>query len=185
MREDDDAPDDGAAPGSLADGLGETAGDDHSSSADPYGDDGYGDDGYGEDSYDDGTYGDGDTGTDTDADTTDTVDDEAGGGGEPDTSELPDADDAGIAPDEPLAQDVSPLEGVGFILDELRDALFGEEEADAAAFAPDPADLVSGTDLDLTGDGTVDRADLREAESPFDFHVDPSDHGHDGGVIDA
>jgi hypothetical protein len=37
----------------------------------------------------------------------------------------------------------------------------------------DAADMVTGTDLDLTGDGHVNHADLSEAAHPFDFHVDP------------
>ncbi|HEX6568300.1 MAG TPA: hypothetical protein VF015_04015, partial [Acidimicrobiales bacterium] len=78
------------------------------------------------------------------------------------------------------AHDASPLEGVGYLVDQVHDALFGDDdeasaafEADplTAAFETDPADLASDTDLDLTGDGVVNHADLLEAEHPLDFHV--------------
>jgi hypothetical protein len=83
------------------------------------------------------------------------------------------ADDGGI-----LAESSSPLEGIGYILDELHSALFGEDEAAAAddavnaALSQDPVDLETDTDLDLSGDGVVDPDDLHEAGSPFDFGVD-------------
>jgi hypothetical protein len=174
MRE-DDAPENGTAQGSLADGLGEVAGDDPSSSTEPYGDEG----------FDDGAYGDGGTDDDatTDADTT--ADGDVGADElDPDAADLPDDPSAEAALEDPLAQDGSPLEGIGFLLDELHDALFGDDDGDAAsAVAPDPADLASESDFDLTGDGVVDTADLHEAESPFDFDVDASP-GHHDGVID-
>ena len=160
MRE-DDAPESDQAQGSLADGLGQTPGATPSTATDAYGDA----------DLDDGAYGDG----------TDDL--------EPEGSALP--DDASGGPGEPLedplAQDASPLEGIGFLLEELRDAVFGDDGEDAAsAFALDPADLASGTDLDLTGDGVVDPADLHEAEAPFDVDGLHDGHpGHDGGVIDA
>ena len=64
-----------------------------------------------------------------------------------------------------MAQDNSPLEGIGFLIDEVREALFGEDDAGAppARSTPIPVDLGTDTDLDLTGDGVVDRADLHEA----------------------
>lgn len=180
MRE-DDAPESDQPQGSLADGLGQTPGATPSTATDAYGDD----------DLDDGAYGDGDTADPTD--TSDTSDDADIGAEdlEPEGSALP--DDASGGPGEPLedplAQDASPLEGIGFLLEELRDAVFGDDGEDAAsAFATDPADLASSTDLDLTGDGVVDPADLHEAESPFDFDVDglhDGHAGHDGGVIDA
>ena len=184
MRE-DDAPESDQAHGSLADGLGQTPGATPSTATDAYGDD----------DLDDGAYGDGadvgDTADPTDA--SDTIDDADIGADalEPEGSALP--DDASGGPgdplEDPLAQDASPLEGIGYLLEELRDAVFGDDGEDAAsAFAPDPADLASRTDLDLTGDGVVDPADLHEAESPFDFDVDglhDGHPGHDGGVIDA
>ncbi len=207
MREDDDDTTGGPGGGPLADGLGETAEPGgYSSSDEPYGDGGF-DDSYdetyeetygdavgtddttSEDSYgtddttsDDGGYGDGETGdvvedvddvdtTSDDATSDDTTSDDSGDGTASDDSDL-------------LAEGASPLEGIGFLLDEVRDALFGEDDEGAATgFDADPADMASDTDLDLTGDGIVDRADLHEAESLLDFEVD---HGHDdGGVIDA
>jgi hypothetical protein len=180
MREDDD-PQGGEAQGSLADGLGQTPGETPPAT-----------DTYGDDSIDDGAFGDGADDGDTtgDADTTgptDTVDGaDVGGDLDPDVAELP--DDPSGDHESALAQDASPLEGIGFLLDELHDALFGDDEGAASGLAPDPAELTSGTDLDLTGDGVVDGADLHEAEEPFDFGVDghhDGASGHDGGVIDA
>lgn len=179
MRE-DDAPQSDQPQGSLADGLGQTPGSDGSSAADPYGDD----------AIDDGAYGDGADDGDVAADTTD-----GGGAGDDDLdaegADLPDAPTGGLGDPagDPPSEDASPLEGIGFLLDELHDALFGDDGADAgSAVTTDPADLASDSDLDLTGDGVVDGADLREAESPFDFEVDglhDGHPGHDGGVIDA
>lgn len=103
--------------------------------------------------------------------------DEAADGG-PDLED-PDLDDTGVddsGVDDPFGSDgaeaASPLEGIGFLLDQVREALFGEDDAAAGAFQPDPAELASDTDLDLTGDGLVDGADLHEAASPLDFDVD-------------
>ena len=206
MREnDDDAPATGPE-GSLADGVGETMDQgDHASSGDPYGDvdfddsygedtadtsdtsgdgtddtdgTGAGDDPYGtDDTYDtDGTYGDGDG-----ADDAGSADDVPAD--EPDTTT-----DGGVSDDEAfVAQDGSPLEGIGFLLDEVREALFGDDDAAAATpFDTDPVDLETETDLDLTGDGLVDSADLHEAASSLDFHVGDGHHGHhDDGVMDA
>jgi hypothetical protein len=214
MREnDDDAPGQGA-PGDLADGLGETAEPGSSSTdpygdepddpdGDTYDDDAYDDDSYDDsyedDAYEDDAYGEeapyGDTpdgsgdGSYGDGDTTDAGDVVA-----EDATDLPgdddplgDSDGGGLDVDEPTdfgPEDADPLEGIGFLLDELRDAVFGDE--DDASVAPldadvfDPADLASDTDLDLTGDGVVDRADLHEAASPFDFGVDHHG-GHDAG----
>lgn len=182
MREDDD-PQGGEAQGSLADGLGQTPGETPSAT-----------DAYGDDNIDDGAYGDGADDGDGDGDTTgdddttgpaDTADDADSGDLDPDVAALP--DDPSGAHESALAQDASPLEGIGFLLDELHDALFGDDEGAASEFGPDPAELTTGTDLDLTGDGVVDGADLREAEDPFDFGVDHHHgaSGHDGGVIDA
>ena len=89
-----------------------------------------------------------------------------------------------------MAQDDSPLEGIGYLLDEVREALFGDDDAAAASpFDTDPVDLETETDLDLTGDGMVDRADLHEAASSLDFRVGDGHHGHGGhdddGVMDA
>lgn len=205
MREnDDDSPDQGDG-GSLADGIGETAGPgDQSSTTEPYGDsdfdDSYGDDGYADDGYGDDGYGD-DAGPTTDDDDViildepddtgspsdnggygegdgdggvviyeedDTVDD-AGDGDGP----VSDGPDGSFDDSDLLAQDASPLEGIGYLIDEVRDALFGEDdEASSAAFDPDPADLESDTDLDLTGDGVVDTADLHEAGHVLDFDVE-------------
>lgn len=214
MRERDDDEPVEAGHGSLADGVGET--DDtggYQSTADPYGDtdlgdDSYGDDPYGdssgdgpstEDTYDDsygddsygdaagaepsadGTYGDGDTdAADPPDDDTDPVDVEVDETVTEDESPFDDAE---------LAQDTSPLEGIGFLIDEVREALFGEDDAGAASpFDTDPVDLETETDLDLTGDGVVDRADLHEAASSFDFGVSDGHHHHvhhDDGVMDA
>ena len=212
MRERDDEAPVEATEGSLADGVGETDTGGYESTTDPYGDTDLGDDSYGDDAttsgssdddtYDedaygddaagdapgdgssgngpsgDGTYGDGDTGLDepTDDGTSTTDVDESV---TEDESPFEDAD---------LAQDNSPLEGVGFLIDEVREALFGEDDAGAASpFDTDPVDLETETDLDLTGDGVVDRADLHEAASSLDFGVsDGHHHGHhDDGLIDG
>ena len=217
MRERDDEAPVEATEGSLADGVGETDTGGYESTTDPYGDTDLGDDSYGDDAttsgssdddtYDedaygddaagdapgdgssgdgpsgegpsgDGTYGDGDTGLDepTDDGTSTTDVDESV---TEDESPFEDAD---------LAQDISPLEGVGFLIDEVREALFGEDDAGAASpFDTDPVDLETETDLDLTGDGVVDRADLHEAASSLDFGVsDGHHHGHhDDGLIDG
>jgi hypothetical protein len=137
---------------------------------------------------DDGGYGNGESGDEVviyeePDDTEDT--DASGADADADATET--SDGTSLDDGDVLAQDASPLEGIGFLIDEVRDALFGDDdEAAANAFDVDPADLASATDLDLTGDGVVDRADLQEAESPLDFDVDHShDPGHDGGVIDA
>jgi hypothetical protein len=208
MREnDDDSPDQGDG-GSLADGLGETAGpDDQSSTTEPYGDsdfdDSYGDDGYGDDGYGDdtgSTSGD-DSGTTADddvvildepEDTGSTSDnggygegdgdggvviyeeeDDAADGGDDGDGPVSDGPDGSFDDSDLLAQDASPLEGIGYLIDEVRDALFGEDdEASPSAFDSDPAELESDTDLDLTGDGVVDTADLHEAGSVLDFDVE-------------
>jgi hypothetical protein len=219
MREndDDDAP--AAGPqGSLADGLGETAEPgEYESSGDPYGETDFGDDGYGEDSYGtDGTTGDttgedsygtddtsgGDTyGTDDTSGTDGTFGDGDGSADEADRDADGgrDADDdvdataandgSTLGGDDLLAQDNSPLEGIGFLIDEVREALFGEDDAAAASpFDTDPGDIGTDTDLDLTGDGLVDRDDLHEAASSLDFDVSGGPHGHghhDDGVMEA
>lgn len=194
MRPEDDASDSSAAADtSLADGLGETVepGDDVSST-DPYGDewpdepydDGYGDE-WPDDSHgdtddeddDDGgysdTYGDGDGSTTVEPETDDTG--IFGPDDEPDT--LPTEDDASVDLDIE-SHDASPLEGVGYLLDQVRDALLGDDEgAGSSPFDADPGDLASDSDLDLTGDGLVDGADLHEAGHVLDFGVED---GHPG-----
>jgi hypothetical protein len=168
MRDDDESPDgSGGAP--LAEGLGEIIGSGGSSSAgDPLGDGA---------SPGEGTFGDGEpVGPEADVD-----------GGIDDTGQVDEVDpgagdDADItaAADGILAESSSPLEGIGYILDELHSALFGEDEAAAAdeavdaALSEDPVGLETDTDLDLdlSGDGVVDPDDLHEAGSPFDFGVD-------------
>jgi hypothetical protein len=174
MREDDDdAADHSSTAGDLADGLGETA-EPGSSSIDPYGDESF-DDPYGDEGLDD-TYGDDTDGED--GSTTDADDGYDGGYGDDGYGDDADADTSAVDTDPadigPEAAD--PLEGVGFLLDELRDALFGDDDGSAAAVAepdpgPDVAELASDADLDLTGDGVVDGADLHEGASPFDFGV--------------
>jgi serine-type D-Ala-D-Ala carboxypeptidase (penicillin-binding protein 5/6) len=145
-----------------------------------------GDDSHGDGTDGDGTYGDGDTSDDDTSDDDVVIEDEtdapdadgddAGTGADADTSAV-DTDPADIGPEA-----ADPLEGVGFLLDELRDALFGEDDGSAAVaepdLGPDVAEVASDTDLDLTGDGLVDGADLHEAASPFDFGVDEGGH-HD------
>ena len=207
MRErDDDAP--VTEPeGSLADGVGETAEPGgYESTSDPYGDGDFGDDTYGDDTSDS---------SDDDTSVDDTSDDDASGTdddtygtestyGDGDGDVVVDSDDDGadgidvddtVTEDESpfddagLAEDNSPLEGVGFLIDEVREALFGDDDAAAASpFDTDPVDLETETDLDLTGDGVVDRADLHEAGSSFDFHADEGQHHHthhDDGIFDA
>jgi hypothetical protein len=202
---DEDDPQAGSADDSLADGLEPTTEGGFSSSTDPYGDtydedDDYGDDDYDEDDDDgydeDDSYGDdgadeGDTYGDGDATTW------PGGEGDDDTTALDEDEDGGLDPGvpeggglDPVAHDADPLEGIGYILDEIGDALFGEDDDEAAAslFDTDPADATTDTDLDLTGDGVVDRADLHEARSVFDFHVSETDHHphpDDGGLFEG
>jgi hypothetical protein len=207
MREnDDDAP--AAGPqGSLADGLGETAEPgEYESSGDPYGETDFGDDNYGEDSYGaddtdgedsygtddtsgtDGTFGDGDGSADDDDDEND-GDADADRDADEDLGATATDDGSILSGDDLLAQDNSPLEGIGFLIDEVREALFGEDDAAAASpFDTDPGDIGTDTDLDLTGDGLVDRADLHEAASSLDFDVSDGHHGHghhDDGVMEA
>ena len=160
MRDDDDESPDGSGGAPLAEGLGEIIGSGGHSSTTP----------------DDGTFGDGEpVGPEADVDVgiddTGQVDEVDPGAGD-------DADTTAGADDGILAESSSPLEGIGYILDELHSALFGEDEAAAAdeavnaALSQDPVDLETETDLDLTGDGVVDPDDLHEAGSPFDFGVD-------------
>jgi hypothetical protein len=186
---DEDIPDRGDGD-SLADGVGEV-----SSSTDPFGDDlsdddfddEFDDDTGIDDSYGGDTYGDGDGFGD--------------GSGEPDSSV--DVDDTGsddgtvLDSDDQLPElemvghENSPFEGVGHLLEEIGDALFGDEsEADdealaaaASPFSADPADLASDEDLDLTGDGVVDGEDLHEATSVFDFGVAGGHHHHEVGDV--
>jgi len=191
MRPSDDETPDRGDGDSLADGVGEV-----SSSTEPFGDE-LSDDTYDEDSYGDDTdigdsYGD-DTDTDGDGDGF------GDGSGEPDGSV--DDGDVGAGDDgtvletddqlpelEIVGHENSPFESVGHILEEISDALFGDDGDDdqalAAAASPfdaDPADIASDEDLDLTGDGVVDGADLHEATSVFDFGVSGGHHHHDVG----
>jgi hypothetical protein len=212
MREnDDDVPAPGPE-GSLADGLGETSEPGgYESSGDPYGDTDLGDDSYGDDTDGtDDTYGADDTyGTDDThgADDTYGTDETDGTYGDGDGSAVDDGRDADAEPDVDadvtasgdgsilgddalLAQDNSPLEGIGFLIDEVREALLGEDDAAAAAspFDTEPGNLETDTDLDLTGDCLVDRADLHEAASSLDFDVSDGHRGsghHDDGVMEA
>ena len=210
MRENDDDAPVTEPQGSLVDGLGETAEPGaYESSGDPYGETDFGDDTYGDDtSGDDDSYGD-DTSGDDDSygtddsygdddayDTDGTYGDGDGSSSEDDTDATVDDVDTTVVDDDSttvgdedlLAQDNSPLEGIGFLIEEVRDALFGDDEAAAGPFDTDPVDLETDTDLDLTGDGVIDRADLHEAASSFDFDVSTGapHHGHhDDGVIDA
>jgi hypothetical protein len=186
---DEDQPDRGDGD-SLADGVGEV-----SSSADPFGDelsdddfdDSFDDDTDIGDTYGNDTYGDDDTFGD--------------GSGEPDSSVDADVDDTGsddgtvLDSDDQLPElemvghENSPFESVGHLLEQIGDALFGDESdgddaalaAAASPFDADPADLASEDDLDLTGDGVVDAADLHEATSVFDFGVAEGHHHHDVG----
>ena len=189
MRENDDVTP-GTSGGSLGEGLGETAEPGGGSSSGPFGhgdvDDSYGDstgsqvdDTDGDDTDGDDTYGDADGGfgdgdlTDLDTDTTlDPADDVTGDLGDDGLG------DAGIDGVDLPSQDASPIEGVGYLIDQVREALFGPDDAaasvlDADLLAPglgtESADLATETDLDLTGDGVVDHGDLLEAEQPFDF----------------
>lgn len=170
---DDTYGDDGTSGGTSGDGT---------SGEDSYGDDSYGDDAYGDSSGDDasadGTYGDG--GTVLDEPTDD-------GASTTEADETVTEDEAPFDDADP-AQDNSPLEGIGFLIDEVREALFGEDDAGAAGpFDTDPVDLETETDLDLTGDGVVDRADLHQAASSLVFGVTDGHHrGHlDDGLIDG
>jgi hypothetical protein len=200
--DDDDVQGDGTAGGPLAEGLGETEAPGASSSADDtygdagdtYGSDTYGDDGdgsdttsgdtstddtYGADSYGTDTYGDADATTDGDGTFGD-------GDGTTDADVLDDTADADVVDvtvdggadgTELLTESESPIDGIRYVLDELHEALFGEEdatvgEAAATGFENDPADVVTETDLDFNGDGVADRADLDEVTSSFDFDAD-------------
>ncbi|HZM30437.1 MAG TPA: hypothetical protein VFB77_08115 [Acidimicrobiales bacterium] len=183
MRPDEnDSPEPGA-DGSLADGRSDV------SSAEPFGDDAYdedvfddtdsddtdGDDTYGEDGEDvfeeDGGFGDG---------STEPVGEDDGGvlvpGEDTTILETEDTVPADSGDLELEGHENDPLEGVGYLIDELRDALLGEDDpADGLAgpspFDADPSDVASDTDLDLTGDGVIDGHDLHEAHSVFDFDV--------------
>jgi hypothetical protein len=188
---DEDTPDRGDGD-SLADGVGEV-----SSSTDPFGDelsdddfdDELPDDTYGDDTYTEDTYGDGDGFGDGSTDPAETVDDgvDDTGTGDDDVTVL-DPDDQ-LPELEIVGHENSPFESVGHLIEEIGDALFGDDADDdqqalAAAASPfdaDPADIASDNDLDLTGDGVVDRADLHEATSVFDFGVAGPHHHHDVG----
>jgi hypothetical protein len=152
MRDDDDEAPDGSGGAPLAEGLGEI--------------------------IVSGSFGDGEpAGPEADVDVgiddTGQVDEVDPGTVDDADGSIAGADDGGI-----LAESSSPLEGIGYILDELHSALFGEDEGAAAddavnaALSQDPVDLETDTDLDLSGDGVVDPDDLHEAGSPFDFGVD-------------
>ena len=112
----------------------------------------------------------------------------------------PDSDDTGSGDAASLAEgfgtiDTDPEDdtseadtgfGEGDTTGDQADALEGTggPEAETGAFDFDPADVSSSDDYDLTGDGTVDPADLDEAlHSLFNFGVDevaqPDDGGHD------
>lgn len=196
MRERDDDEPVGAVGGSLAEGVGETTGDGGAlSSAEPYGDTDLGDDAGGDEPYEDEDEADDADGDDAYADESyedevyeDDEDDADGatyGDGDPASDDLPDdagADPAGVdesvTEDEPpfdgadLAHDGSPLDGIDFLVDEVREALFApDDDPGTGPLDTDPVDLETDTDLDLTGDGLVDTADLHEAASPFDFDV--------------
>jgi hypothetical protein len=185
MRETDDDPGAPSTPvGDLADGLGETSAPGPSGTdpyGDAYGDEDYGDDGYGGDGDGDGTYGDG---VDDDVQIEDETDSDV------DDTTLPDEgddDDLDIAATDPEPEGADPLEGIGFLLDELQDALFGEDDVDPLAAAEaeaaeleaalDPADVPTDTDLDFNGDGVVDEADLHDVVSQFDIGGDDGPHG--------
>jgi hypothetical protein len=178
---DDDTPDRGDGD-SLADGMGEVT-----SSSDPFGDE-LTDDTFDDDSFDD------------DTDIGDESGDDDGFGdrsGEPDGSvELDEgSDDDGTVLEtddqvpelEMVGHENSPFDSVGHLLEEIGDALFGDEgDGDEEALVPavspfdaDPADVASEDDLDLTGDGVIDGADLHEATSVFDFGVSGDHHHHD------
>ncbi len=168
----------------VIDGEGDDAGSDDSGSDDPAaGEPEDGGDAGPSDEVDDGGYGDGDA----DGDVVIYESDDQVGDDTVEPSD--DAADDGTSLDEGdlLPEDASPLEGIGYLLDQVRDALLGDGDEDAsAAFDVDPADLSSDTDLDLTGDGVVDAADLHEAASSLDFHVDGRHAaGADGGMFDA
>jgi hypothetical protein len=176
-------------------GADDTSGEDSYGTDDTSGEDSYGtDDTSGEDTYGtddtsgtDGTFGDGDGSADED----DENDGDADADRDADEDLGATATDDGsiLSGDDLLAQDNSPLEGIGFLIDEVREALFGEDDAAAASpFDTDPGDIGTDTDLDLTGDGLVDRADLHEAASSLDFDVSDGHHGHghhDDGVMEA
>ena len=175
MRPDENDTRDGGTDGSLADGMSDV-----SSSADRFGEDSYvehtddepfdedgdGDDGVVDDSDDD-TFGDGSTGPD-----------DVGIVVPSDDSTVLDPDDAAVEEIEldMTGQENDPLEGIGYLIDELRDALLGEADGSGALSGPspfdaDPAGVASDSDLDLTGDGLVDGHDLHEAGSVFDVDV--------------
>jgi hypothetical protein len=143
---DDDLPDRGDGD-SLADGVGEV-----SSSADPFGDDLF------DDSFGDDSYGDIDV-SDTYVEESEDDDSFGDGSDEPDSSVDVDVDDTGsddgIVLDrddqlpelEMVGHENSPFEGVGHLLGEIGDALFGDETEDddgapaaASPFDADPAD---------------------------------------------
>jgi hypothetical protein len=147
MRPDENDAPDRDPGGSLADGREDVA-----TGTDPFGDE----------FEDDGGFGDG---------STEPVEDDGG--------DLVPDEDTGILENVELdleGNENDPLEGVGYLIEELKDALLGEDDetdvlADPSPFDADPADVASDTDLDLSGDGLVDGHDLDEAGSILDFDV--------------
>lgn len=131
----------------------------------------------------DGGYGDGDAGEDV------VIFEDDDQVGDVTVEPSDDAADDGTSLDDGdlLSEDASPLEGIGYLLEQVRDALLGDGDEDgSAAFDADPADLASDSDLDLSGDGVVGGADLHEAASSLDLEVDEGHAaGADGGVFDA
>jgi len=178
MRPDENDTRDGGTDGSLADGMSDV-----SSSADRFGEDSYVEDTYDEpfdeDNYGDGGVDAGDSGDDTFGDGSTEPDDDGTGIVVPsDDTTVLDPDDAAVEEIEldMTGEENDPLEGVGYLIEELRDALLGEDDESGALSGPspfdaDPADVASDSDLDLTGDGLVDGHDLHEAGSVFDFDV--------------
>ena len=130
----------------------------------------------------DGGYGDGDAGGDVVIyeDDVQVGDDTVGPSDDAAADDGTSLDDGGLLP-----EDASPLEGIGYLLEQVRDALLGDGDEDAsAAFDADPAALAS--DTDLAGDGVVGGAGLHEAASSLDPEVDEAHAaGADGGVFDA
>lgn len=184
MREDDDSARGSDATGDPADGLGGATGAGGYSSSEPFGDASF-DDSYGDDSYGDDAYGDGaDGGTDDGDTSTLPADDDGGyGDGEGDVvydedAEAGDAGGGGLDDSDLLAQQSSPLEGLGYLIDEVRDALFGDDDGDAAAVDP------AGD----SGEGAFDADGLHGVDPATDLDADlddPIDDGGDHGVIDA
>jgi hypothetical protein len=139
---DDDSPDQSADGASLADGMGETAEHGEDSSDDEWSDSTY-DETYDE-TDEDTSYGEGAIEDESDGDISDSDDD--------DVPVVP--EDEVVEPIDLVAHDASPLEGLGFLLDQIGDALIGDDDAGDADASVDF--LVDGPGPHDPAEGAID-----------------------------